>query len=191
MAMKSLKPNEGLYPSPVILLTTVDESGNANVMSVAWAGVISSIPPQISVSIYPTRHSHHNLVQTGEFVAAIPSEAQLLAADFCGCVSGKDVDKFAEANLTKVPAEKVAPPLIAECPVNLECVVRQMMRLGDDDVFVGEVVAVHADEAILDEQGKIDYSKAKPLAFILGEYWTLGKRVGREGFSIRERKSST
>jgi flavin reductase (DIM6/NTAB) family NADH-FMN oxidoreductase RutF len=188
MGMKSLKVYEGLYPAPVALLVTQDCEGHTNVMAVAWAGVVCSNPPQISVSITANRHTYQLLRERGEFVVSIPSEAQLWAVDYCGCVSGKNVDKFAEAGLTKVSATKVSPPLIAECPVNLECVLRVSLSLGDYYMFIGEVVAVHADESVLDEKGQVDYGRANPVVYTFGQYWSLGKQVGRYGFSLKKDK---
>jgi flavin reductase (DIM6/NTAB) family NADH-FMN oxidoreductase RutF len=191
MGMKSLRPFEALYPVPMALITTMDEKGESNVMTVAWIGVVCSDPPEISVSIRPGRHSHPMLVQRGEFVASIPSLDLVRAVDFCGWSSGKNVDKFEKMGLTRVPATKVAPPLIAECPVNIECVVRHTLHLGVHDMFVGEVVAVHADEKILNEKGSIDYARANPLVYLGGEYWKLGEKVGYHGFTAKELKDKS
>jgi len=180
------KPGTALYPVPVALVTCIDESERPNVITLAWVGVVCSEPPQIGISVRPGRHSHPMIERTGQFVAAIPSEDLLHATDFCGVVSGRNVDKFAEAGLTALPATRVKPPLIAECPVNIECLVRHKLSLGTHDLFIGEVVAVHVDQAVLDEKGSIDFAKARPIAYCGGEYWALGRLLERHGYSARK-----
>jgi flavin reductase (DIM6/NTAB) family NADH-FMN oxidoreductase RutF len=174
-----------LYPVPVVLVTCTDDSGRPNIITLAWAGVVCSEPPQIGIAIRPGRHSHGLVEKSGQFVVNIPSEDLLEAVDICGTVSGRDVDKFARTGLTPEPALRVAPPLIGECPVNMECAVRQKLSLGSHDLFIGEVVAVHVDTAVLAEKGRIDFAKAKPFTYNQGEYWGLGNMLERHGFTRR------
>ncbi len=185
MAKKSLKPTSALLLTPVVLVTCQDEGARANIITLGWVGVANSDPPMISVAIRPERHSHGIIKRTGEFVANLPTTAILKEMDFCGVASGSKVDKFSTAKLTPIPAEKLKAPLIKECPVNLECRVKQILPLGSHDLFLGEVVAAHMDTEIQDEKGRMDIHKASLFAFCPGamEYWSLGERIGRYGFT--------
>jgi flavin reductase (DIM6/NTAB) family NADH-FMN oxidoreductase RutF len=187
MARKILKPSTALYPVPVVLLTCTEAGGRPNMITLAWVGTVCSEPPMISVSIRPHRHSYPLVKKSGEFVINIPTLAILEQTDKAGIISGRDTDKFAALGLTPIKAEHVAAPLIAECPVNIECVVRHTLLLGTHEMFVGEVLAVHADEPVLDARNRVDFSKAMPFCFNLGDYWSLKQKVGSYGFSKGKR----
>lgn len=174
-----------LFPCPVVLVTCVNSTGAPNIITLAWAGTVCSEPPMVGVSIRPTRHSYQLIKDTKEFVINIPPTKFIQETDYCGIVSGKNIDKFAETKLTQEKAEKVQAPLIQECPVNLECVLKQTIPLGAHDLFLGEVIQVHIDEKVLEENGKIDFTKADPFVFNVGEYWNLNKKIGTYGFSKR------
>jgi len=179
-------PETALYPCPVVLVTCADSVGKPNIITLAWAGVVCSDPPMLGLGIRPHRYSYRLIEDSREFVVNIPTENILRETDFCGEVSGKDVDKFRETGLTPEPAEKVKPPLIKECPVNIECVVRSKVPLGVHHLFLGEVVQVHVDQEILDEEGEIDFAKASPFVYNKDEYWSLHKKIGVHGFSKEE-----
>ena len=185
MPKKSLKRTSALLVTPVVLVTCQDEKERPNIITLAWVGVANSDPPMISIAIRPQRHSYRIIKRTGEFVANLPTTAILKEMDFCGVVSGSKLDKFSTTQLTPMAAEKVKAPLIKECPVNLECRVKQVIPLGSHDLFLGEVVAAHMDIEIQDEKGRIDISRGKLFAFCAGatEYWSLGERIGRYGFT--------
>jgi flavin reductase (DIM6/NTAB) family NADH-FMN oxidoreductase RutF len=184
LAKKELGASTRLFPVPTVLVSCIDTEGSPNIITIAWAGVVCSEPPMLSVSIRPkNRHSYHLVKATNEYVVNIPTTDQLRMTDWCGVVSGSKVKKFEEAGLTAAPATKVKPPLIAECPVNVECVVQHRLSLGAHDAFIGEVVAVHADESVLDEKGRLDMTLCKPIAFCDGGYWSLGELIGTYGFS--------
>jgi flavin reductase (DIM6/NTAB) family NADH-FMN oxidoreductase RutF len=186
----SKNPYTALFPCPVVLVTCSEPSGKPNIITLAWAGTVCSDPPTVSIGVNPKRYSSGLIEASGEFVVNIPTRSILLEVDFCGSVSGRDVDKFAETGLTPQPAEKVKPPLIQECPVNIECTVRKKILLGSHQLFLGEVVAVHVDENILNEKGEINYSKAAPFVYNRREYWSLRSKIGRHGFSRRAFKPS-
>ncbi len=185
MSKVNLKPTTAMFPLPVMLITCVDESGQPNIITLAWVGVVNSDPPMASISIRPGRHSHGLVKASQEFVVNIPSEEMIRKVDLCGVVSGRDVDKFSETGLTAIQAQEVDPPLIKECPVNLECEVKRIIPLGSHDLFLGEIVAIHIDDTVLKEKGRIDMAKALPIAYCAGsrEYWSMGKMLGRHGFS--------
>ena len=176
--------SEALYPVPVVLVTAAKPGGGANIITLAWVGIVCSDPPSISISIRPSRYSHGLIKEAGEFVINVPTEDILRETDRCGMVSGRDVDKFKECSFTAEKATVVGAPLIKECPVSIECKTRQVLSLGAHDLFIGEVVAVHADDKILDG-GRIDYARARPVVFNQGEYWNLAKKIGTYGSSAR------
>jgi len=182
--MKVIKtPWAALFPCPVVLVTSIDSNGKANIITLAWAGTICSDPPIIGLGIRPHRYSYKLIEEAGEFVVNIPTTKILRETDFCGMVSGKDIDKFSETKLTPEPAEKVKPPLIHECPVNMECILKQKIPFGVHHLIIGEVVSVHVDQEILDENGRIDFTKVSPFVYNQGEYWSLKKKIGTHGYS--------
>lgn len=185
MTKKLLKGSTPLAPIPSALITCASPDGKANIITLAWVGVACSQPPMVTIAVRPNRHSHAMIKDSGEFVVNIPRAEMVAAADYCGVKSGRDVDKFSETGLTPLPAAKVKAPLIAECPVSLECVVRQTLELGSHDLFIGEVLAVQADEAVLNDE-RIDPAKYGPLAFVNGSYWSLGEPLGPQGLSNRK-----
>lgn len=172
-----------LFPTPVALVTTVDAAGKANIITLAWVGVVCSNPFTISVAIRPSRYSHALLGAVPELVVNVPSREIVEQTDYCGTVSGRAVDKFAATGLTALPANKVKPPLIKECPVNMECRVVDRLGLGTHDVFMSEVVEVHLDEGVLDEAGKIDFSLVAPFVYAGMDYWTLAEKIGHYAFT--------
>jgi flavin reductase (DIM6/NTAB) family NADH-FMN oxidoreductase RutF len=181
----NLKPTTTMFPLPAMLITCVDASGKPNIITLAWVGIVNSDPPMVSISIRPGRHSHGLIKASQEFVVNIPSEKMIGKVDLCGVVSGRDVEKFSEAELTPMPAQEVSPPLIEECYVNLECKVKRIIPLGSHDLFLGEIVAIHIDDSVLKEKGRIDITKALPVAYCAGthEYWGLGKKLGWYGYT--------
>ena len=176
-------PGSALFPCPVSLITCVGSDSLPNIITLAWVGVVCSQPPTLGIGVRPSRHSHQLIEESGEFVVNIPDENILNETDYCGRVSGRDVDKFAETKLTAIPAEKVKAPLIKECPVNIECVVKQKISLGSHHLFLGEVVRVHVNQDILNTEEKIDFTKVKPIVYNRGEYWSLAQKIGVHGFS--------
>ncbi len=173
-----------LAPAPVLLLSTMGGDGSMNIMTLSWAGVACQTPPMVSVALRAERFSYGLVRETGEFVLNIPPAQLLRAVDFCGVVSGQNVNKFAETRFTPVPGLKVRAPMIRECPVNLECVVRSSLVLGSHVLFLAEVVALHADAEVV-ENGGVILGRVAPLAYdpFGGDYWTLKEVVGHQGFS--------
>ena len=191
MPKKRLKPSTYLYPAPVLLISSRDESGKPYVATICWAGVLCSEPPLVGVSVRPMRRSNKLITDDMDFVINIPSRKWLKETDYCGFASEADTDKFSTIGFTAVAAEKVNAPLIKECPLNLECVVNQILHLGSHDLFIAEVVAVHADEDILDG-GEISMEKLTLFTYcpIVHEYRAIGDKIGTYGFSTQgnERK---
>ena len=180
-----------LYPIPAVLITCADEKGNANVMTAAWAGTICSDPVMVSVSIRKERYSHDIIARTGEFVMCLTTEDMAKATDFAGVRSGRDIDKFSlegDLKLTRTESKYVKAPGIAESPVCLECRVKEILELGSHDMFAAEVLSTDIDDRYLDESGRFDLSKAKLMAYSHGEYFALGRHLGKFGFSVRKTK---
>lgn len=174
------------FPTPVALVTTIDDSGNSNIITLAWVGIVCSNPFMVGVSIRPSRHSHKLLLEVPEMVINVPTEKILRQTDFCGTVSGRALDKFSATNLTAARASIVKPPLIAECPINLEGTVNKKLALGTHDLFISEIVASHVDEKLLNEEGKVDLGRIKPFIYLATDYWSLDEKVGYYAFTKKE-----
>ncbi|MBQ7956069.1 MAG: flavin reductase family protein [Lachnospiraceae bacterium] len=187
MGKQIWRPGNMLYPLPVVMITVADKEGNANIITVAWAGTICSDPAMVSISVRPERYSHKMLMETGEFVINLTTRDLAFATDYCGVKSGRDVDKFKEMNLTPLPASIVKAPLIEESPVNIECKVTEVKQLGTHDMFMAEVVAVHADEKYMDEKNKFHLEKADPIVYSHGTYFTCGEMIGTFGYSVKKK----
>lgn len=189
MAKISFKPGNMLYPLPVVMVSVADGKGNSDIVTVAWAGTVCTNPPMVSISVRPERFSHHMLMETGEFVINLTTKELAYATDYCGVKSGRDVDKWKEMNLTPVMGSVVHAPCIAESPVNIECKVVKVEKLGSHDMFMAEVVAVSVDDAYMDEKKSFHLSQAKPIVYSHGEYYLLGEKLGRFGYSIQKNKN--
>ena len=188
MAKQIWKPGNMLYPLPVIMVSVRDKKGNDNIITVAWAGTVCTNPPMVSISVRPERHSYQMIKESGEFVINLVTKDLVFATDYCGVKSGRDVDKFKEMKLKKEKAEKVAAPLIAQSPVNLECRVTECKELGSHHMFVAEIVSVHIDEKYMDEKGKFHLNETGLVTYSHGEYFALGKRLGSFGYSVKRHK---
>ncbi|MBQ7919710.1 MAG: flavin reductase family protein [Lachnospiraceae bacterium] len=186
MSKELWKPGNMLYPLPVVMISVADKGGKANIITVAWAGTVCTNPPMVSISVRPERYSYDILKETGEFVINLTTRDLAYATDYCGVKSGRDVDKFKEMKLTPIPGEKVKAPLIKESPVNLECRVTQVLPLGSHDMFLAEIVAVHADKQYMDEKGKFHLEYAQPIVYSHGSYLATGETIGTFGYSVKK-----
>ena len=187
MKRKSLAPGALTAPLPPCMVTVGDMENN-NVLTVAWTGILATVPPKTYISVRPSRHSHKMLGVGKEFVINLPPASLAKEVDFVGIYTGAKMDKFEKCGLTRVKSEKVAPPTIAQCPLALECRVTEAWSMGSHDVFVADIVSVSCREDILDKDGKIRFDRADLLAYAHGEYYTLGEVVGRFGFSTDKPK---
>lgn len=188
MAKQQWKPGNMLYPLPAVMVTVRDKEGKDNIITVAWAGTVCTNPPMVSISVRPERYSCHMLEESGEFVINLTTEKLCYATDYCGVRSGRDVDKFVEMKLTKTEASEVNAAMLEESPVNIECRVEKVEKLGSHHLFLARVIAVHADESCMDEKGKFDLNKAHPMVYSHGEYYGLGKKIGSFGYSVKKKK---
>lgn len=187
MGKQLWKPGNMLYPLPVVMISTADRNGRPNIITVAWAGTVCTNPPMVSISVRPERYSYHILKDTGEFVLNLTTRELAFATDYCGVKSGQEVDKFKELHLTALPSDSVKPPIIAESPVNMECRITERKPLGSHDLFLAEVVAVHADEKYMDKNNKFHLEWAQPIVYSHGTYFTCGEPIGTFGYSVRKK----
>lgn len=176
-----------LYPLPVVMVSMADKNGKYNIITIGWAGTVCTNPPMVSISVRPERYSYPILCETGEFVINLTTRELAFATDYCGVKSGRNTDKFSDLGLTALPADQVGAPLIAESPVNIECRVNRIMPLGSHDMFLAEVVAVHADEKYMDEKRKFHLEEAEPIVYSHGAYLVCGERLGTFGYSVKKR----
>ena len=176
-----------LSPLPPALVVCGDME-KPNVLTVAWTGIINSQPPKTYVSIRPERFSHGIIAKSGELTINLPARELVRAVDLCGVRSGRDTDKFAVCGLTPVPASELSAPIIDECPVALECRVFDRVAYGSHDMFLCDIVAVDADDKYILPSGKLDLSRAGLIAYSHGEYYALGQRLGKFGFSVQKKK---
>ncbi len=174
-----------LCPIPVVMVSCTPPGGRPNIVTVAWTGVACGTPPMISIAVNLSRYSHGIIKETGAFCMNVPGEDLLYATDYCGSVSGRDVDKFGALGLTAVEGDEIGCHYIAECPVNMECKVRHQVVLGSHELFIGEVVAVHASGGALTPEGRVDVQAMKPFAYVGPDYYSLGRRIGRYGYSVQ------
>lgn len=177
-----------LYPLPVVMLSCGNfDEGEKNIITVAWTGTVCSDPAMLSVSIRPSRFSYDIIKRTGEFVVNLPTKDLAFAADWCGVKSGRDFDKFKEMKLTAEKGSFTNCPIIAESPVSIECKVKNIISLGSHDMFLSEVMGVSVDPKYLDERGKFDFNASKPLCYSHGEYFGLGEKLGKFGYSVKKK----
>ena len=187
MAKQSFKGGALLSPVPAVMVSCGDME-NSNIITIAWTGIINTVPPKTYISVRPSRHSHEIIKNTGEFVINLVDCKNIKKADFCGIYTGKKVDKFKRCGFEKEKSEFVSCPCIAQCPVCLECKVESIIPQGSHDMFIANIVNVRVDESIIDKNGKICFEKADLAAFSHGEYFSLGKKIGTFGFSAAKKK---
>ncbi len=187
MAKTIWKPGTFLYPLPAVMVScgTMEKS---NIITVAWTGILNTNPATVYISVRPTRYSYHLIKESGEFVINLTTKDLARATDWCGVKTGAKVDKFKEMKLHKEKAKFVTCPMIKESPVSVECKVKEIKELGSHHMFVGEVLAIQADEKYIDEKGAFAISKCDLIAYANGHYYALGKKIGKFGFSVQKKK---
>ena len=189
--MAKLKWKGGALVAPVppaMVSCGNDADGTANIITIAWTGIVNTVPPKTYISVRPSRHSYNLIKNSGEFVINLTPASLVKKADFCGIYTGAKVNKFEKCGLTKEKASEVSCPLIAESPLSLECRVTDIIPLGSHDMFLADIVAVDVDENLIDAGGKLRLDKAGLAAFAHGEYFSLGAKLGDFGFSVKKKK---
>lgn len=190
MAKQNWKPGTMIYPLPAVMVSCGSDESEYNIITISWTGTICTNPPMCYISVRPERHSYSIIKKNLEFVINLTTEDLAFATDWCGVKSGKNFNKFKEMDLNPAKAQKVNAPLIDESPINIECVVKQIIPLGSHDMFIAEVVAVNADEKYFNSKTQeFDFSKAKPICYSHGKYYNLGQLLGSFGFSVMKPKT--
>lgn len=189
MGRKILNPGTLLSPLPAVMVScgTLEK---ANILTVAWTGIINTKPPMTYISVRPSRHSYGIIKESGEFVINLTTSKLVREADFCGVKSGRDMDKAAKCGLHLEAAGTVTAPVIAESPLSLECKVVEIKPLGTHDMFIAEITAVNADERYIDSKGKINLQQAGLMAYSHGEYFSLGRKLGEFGYSVAKKQKN-
>ncbi|MBO5478774.1 MAG: flavin reductase family protein [Clostridia bacterium] len=172
-----------LAPIPAVMVSCGNME-KANITTIAWTGVLNSEPPLVYVSIRPSRYSYNIIKETKEFVINIPDGDLVWQTDFCGTKSGKEIDKFKETKLTKEASSIVNAPSIAECPISIECKLKEIKPLGSHDMFIGEIVSVNAKKELI-ENGKINLAKANLITYLGNEYYVANQKVGDRGICLK------
>ncbi len=186
MSRQYWKAGNMLYPLPAVMVSCQRPDERPNIITVAWAGTICTNPAMLSISVRPERYSYDIIKETKEFVVNLVTEDLAYETDFCGVKSGRDVDKFKELKLEETPSKVVAAPGIEKSPVNIECQVVDIVELGSHHMFIAKVVSVNVKEELLDEKGKFNLNDAKLVTYSHGEYYSLGKKLGTFGYSVRK-----
>jgi len=158
-----------------------------NIITIAWTGILNTIPPKTYISVRPSRYSYELIKESREFVINLTTTQLIKAADFCGMRSGKEIDKFSHTQLAPEKATIVSCPMIEQSPMSLECRVTQIVPLGSHDMFIADIVAVNVDDQYIDSQGRLHLEKCSLAAFAHGEYFELGKKIGTFGFSVSKK----
>lgn len=180
------KPGTVIYPVPAALVSCRDDVHGDNLITVAWTGTICTDPPMCYISLRPERLSHEIVSRSGEFVINLTTAKIARATDWCGVKSGRDFDKFKETGLSKAPAQVVNVPLVAESPVNIECKVTEIKKLGTHDMFLAEVVSVSASEEYFSEDGAFDLNSSELICYSHRKYCKVGQQVGHFGYSVKK-----
>ena len=186
MGKQNWKAGNMLYPAPVVMVSCALPGEKPNIITIAWAGTICSEPAMVSISVRPERHSHDIIKESGEFVINLVTRPLTRACDWCGVRSGKDYDKFKEMNLTEYKSDFMEAPAIAESPVNIYCKTKKIERLGSHDMYIAEIVGVTVDESYMDENGKFNLNSTGLIAYSHGEYFSLGEKLGKFGYSVKK-----
>ena len=188
MAKQKWKGGALIAPVPPAMISCgSDEDGSSNIITVAWTGIINTIPPKTYISVRPSRHSYKLIKERGEFAINLTTEKLVRSADFCGIYTGAKVNKFEKCDLHKEEASEVSCPLIAESPLSLECKVTDVIELGSHHMFLADIVAVDVDESLINADGKLCLDRAHLAAFAHGEYFALGEKLGYFGFSVKKK----
>lgn len=188
MSKQFWKPGNMLYPLPVVMVSCGRENEKPNIITVAWSATINTNSPMLSISVRPERYSYDIIKETKEFVVNLTTKDLVFATDYCGVRSGRDVDKFKEMKLTPCKSKNIQAPGIEESPVNIECKVVDVKELGSHHMFIAEVVGIQVEDKYMDEKGKFNLNQTGLITYSHGEYFELGKKLGKFGYSVQKKK---
>lgn len=178
-----------LAPLPFVMVSCGNME-KANILTVAWTGIVNSKPPMTYISVRPERFSYSMIEESGEFVINLVNADLTKAADYCGVFTGKKVDKFEKMHLTKEASVLISAPAIAESPVSIECRVNRALPLGSHTMFLADILSVNVKEELLDEEGKLCLDRAGLALFTHGEYFATGRKLGKFGFAAAKKNTN-
>lgn len=186
MSKISWKPGTMIYPVPAVLVScgTIEK---ANILTIAWTGILNTDPAMTYISVRPERYSYDIIKETGNFVINLTNKDLAFATDYAGVTSGKNVDKVEKLGLNLEKSNYISAPMIKESPVSIECKVKEIKELGTHHMFIAEILSVNVDDKYLDETGKFDMEKCNLIAYSHGQYYTLGERIGKFGYSVKKK----
>lgn len=189
MGKENWKPGNMIYPLPAVMVSCAGLDKKSNIITIAWTGTTCTNPPMCYISVRPERYSYGLIKETGEFVINLTTEKLLKQTDWCGVKSGREFDKFKAMKLTKgISKELKFAPTIYESPVNIECKVKDILELGSHHMFLADIVNVQADNAYMEENGRFALNETGITAYSHGEYYSLGKKLGKFGYSVQRKK---
>lgn len=179
MNKRRLGPCITFFPQPATLVSTVGADGRFDLMAASWVGIVSKTPPTLAISVHHGRQTYRNIRETGCFVVNMMPSSTAAQTDYCGLRSGRDEDKLEVTGLSVTPADRVAAPLIASSPLNVECRLDREVELGDYRLLLGEILEIHAAAAAFDGEGKMDARVFDPMVYLGGlrEYWSLKEKI--------------
>lgn len=175
-----------IYPLPAVMVSCGDME-KSNIITVAWTGIMNTNPAMCYISVRPERYSYNIIKETGEFAINLTTKELAYATDWCGVKTGAKVDKFKEMKLTKQKAENIKSPLIEECPISIECKVKEIKELGSHHMFIADVLSIDVAEKYIDDKGAFDISKCELIAYANGGYYELDKKIGKFGYSVQKK----
>lgn len=180
---KVIEPKNAAFPLPVVLVTCCDNKGNDNIITIAWTTNVCRKIPHLGIVINGEKYSSKLIKETREFVVNIPNAEILKEVDFCGENKGDQIDKFDQTKLTKTDSLIIKPKIIKECPINIECKLKDIYTIESSNLFIGEIVKTHIEEDIIDGEGKINYQKLNPIIYAEKKYYSIRESIGYRGFS--------
>lgn len=190
MSKVTFQPGTMVNPLPVVMVSCGETEETYNIITIAWTGIVNSEPPMTYISVRKSRYSHSIIENSGEFVINLSTEDLAWKTDYCGVKSGREINKFKEQGLTPVPGQFVKCPMIEESPVNIECRVREILHYPSHDMFVADILAVHAEDSLLNENGKLELERAGLICYNHGDYFGLQKKpIGKFGYSVMKAKT--
>lgn len=186
MSKITWKPGTMVSPVPAVLVScgTMEK---ANILTIAWTGIINSDPAMTYISVRPERYSYNMIKESGEFVINLTNRDLTFATDYAGVVSGSKVDKIQQLGLNLEECNFVKAPMLKESPVSIECKVKEIKELGSHHMFIAEILAVNVDDKYMDEKGRFAMEKCDLIAYSHGQYYALGENIGKFGYSVKKK----
>lgn len=169
MEIKNQDYHKLLVPRPTLLVTTMSKRRRPDVSPFSFTGPISFDPPLFMISIGADKHSYWSIMNKKEFVANVPTEDMLDKVWIAGEDWDEEQSKIEKAGLKTEESDLVGPPLLSECPVNMECIVNEARKTGDHILVIAEVRKIHVDEDKVDDKGNLKVDMVRPPLHLSGD----------------------